>query len=60
MEICPGYVGVACVDGTCPRIDHDEEGGYIRPIVESCDECWLYKGCADCALENTEHCTERK
>lgn len=59
MERCPDYVGRACVDGTCPLIDRDEEGEYIRPIVESCDECGLYKGCEDCALADTEHCDRR-
>ncbi len=59
MERCPGYVGLACVDGNCPMIDMDEEGGYVRPIVQSCAECGLYKGCADCAVKDTEHCDER-
>ena len=59
MERCPHYVGLACVDGSCPMIDRDDEGGYVRPIVESCDECGRYQGCADCAMEDTEYCIER-
>ena len=55
---CVNYVGLACVDGSCPMIDRDEGGGYIRPIIESCEECGLYKGCADCALADTDLCEE--
>lgn len=53
---CRSYVGIACVDGSCPKSDRDESGGYCKPIIESCDECGLYEGCADCALAQTEHC----
>lgn len=59
MERCPDYVGLACVDGSCPMITRDEYGDYRRPIVESCEECYLYKGCEDCAFEDTEHCDRR-
>lgn len=55
-ERCKSYVGLACVDGSCPKIDHDEFGGYIRPIVNSCCECGLYYGCEDCYFEGTSEC----
>ena len=46
---CRSYVGIACVDGSCPPADRDESGGYCKPIIESCAECGLSEGCADCA-----------
>lgn len=60
MERCPGYVGYTCVNGSCPRANADEyaERGY--DITHSCDECGWYKGCEDCALEDTEHCVKNK
>ena len=27
-------------------------------VVNNCRECWMYKGCEDCALKDTEYCTE--
>ena len=51
MERCPDYVGVACVDGSCPMIDRDDQWGYVRPILKSCEECYLYRGCVDCIFE---------
>ncbi|WP_418560222.1 hypothetical protein [Hominenteromicrobium sp.] len=53
---CKGYVGVACVDGSCPMANRDEYEDYCTPIVNSCDECGCYKGCEDCALFGTEYC----
>lgn len=52
---CPGYVGVTCVNGSCPNALADEypEYGYEHC---TCDECGYYKGCEDCALKGTSHC----
>lgn len=58
MEYCKGYVGIACVDGSCPMIDRDEYGGYCVPVVTDCCECALYRGCEDCACAGTEYCTK--
>lgn len=54
---CSSYVGVTCVDGGCPNAMADEypEYGYEHC---SCDECGYYKGCEDCALAGTEHCSK--
>lgn len=38
---CIDYVGLACVDGTCPKIEN---------YNYSCDECWLFEGCKDCYM----------
>lgn len=56
MERCRDYVGLACVDGSCPMASIDEYEAYCSPIIDSCEECGLYKGCKDCAIANTEHC----
>lgn len=57
---CQNYVGVACVDGSCPKAWQEEYEERGIPIIRSCRECGYYKGCEDCALEGTEHCYERK
>lgn len=54
MKFCPCYVGVACVDGSCPialqeqYADIYEDAGI--PIIKKCSECHLYYGCLDCAF----------
>lgn len=55
---CRGYVGVACVDGTCPMALSEEYEERCMPLIVSCKECFYYKGCEDCALDGTEHCVK--
>lgn len=52
---CGSYVGVTCVNGSCPNALADEypEYGYEHC---TCEECGYYKGCEDCALAGTPHC----
>ena len=59
MERCPDYVGLACVDGTCPIANREEYGEYGISTPENCNECFYNKGCEDCALADTEHCDRR-
>ena len=42
---CKDYVGVACVNGTCPQAQREEyeERGMFVP--QKCDNCWMYRGC---------------
>lgn len=56
MEVCKGYCGVACVDGSCPIANRDEyaERGY--DVINSCSECSCYNGCKDCAFNGTSMC----
>lgn len=54
---CKDYVGVACVDGSCPMALEEEYEERCIPVVRSCGECSLYRGCEDCALEGTEYCS---
>lgn len=60
MTHCKSYIGVACIGANCPMALRDEytENGY--DTVKSCDDCWKYKGCEDCALDGTEECTKEE
>lgn len=57
---CGGYVGVACVDGSCPVANAEEYAERCMDVVRSCIECHYYKGCEDCALAGTEYCNEKE
>ena len=56
MKICQGYVGLACVDGSCPKANAEEYEERCMDVVKNCNDCHYYKGCDDCALFNTAHC----
>lgn len=53
---CPQYVGIACVDGTCPVANREEYEERGIPVTKGCQDCFYYEGCKDCALYDTEHC----
>ena len=48
---CPAYVGVSCVDGSCPMALSEEYAERGIPIIKDCEDCSSYKGCVDCANE---------
>lgn len=48
-ERCKSYVGITCVDGTCPNALAEEYSEYGYEKV-SCIECGFNKGCEDCGL----------
>lgn len=55
-EYCPDYVGVACVDGTCPVANCEEYTERCMPVISCCRDCFYYKGCEDCATKlNPRH-----
>ena len=56
LKVCKNYVGVACVDGTCPAAQIEEYAERCIPIVKKCSDCFYYRGCEDCALHDTEYC----
>lgn len=56
MERCSQYVGVACVDGSCPVALREEYAEIGADVIKDCRECWKYKGCEDCGLSSTELC----
>lgn len=58
-KICGSYVGVSCVDGSCPIANREEYEERDMFVIKSCRECHLRRGCEDCALDNTEHCAKR-
>lgn len=51
-EYCPDYVGVACVDGTCPVANCEEYVEWCMPVISSCRNCFYYKDCEDCAISD--------
>lgn len=51
-EYCPDYVGVACVDGTCPIANCEEYAERCMPVISCCRDCFYYKGCEDCAISD--------
>lgn len=53
---CKNYVGVTCVNGNCPRVNIEEYEERYIPLISSCEDCFYYEGCEDCALDGTEHC----
>jgi hypothetical protein len=52
---CRGYVGVTCVNGTCPKAIKEEYEEQSRSVLK-CDQCFFNKGCVDCALADTKYC----
>lgn len=49
MKICKGYLGLACVDGSCPIANAEEYVERCMDVIKKCDDCPFYKGCEDCA-----------
>ena len=56
MKVCKNYVGLACVDGSCPKANAEEYEVRCMDVVRNCNECHFYRGCDDCALDGTEYC----
>lgn len=59
MKRCKDYVGIACVDGSCPKANAEEYEERCMDVVKNCNDCFYYKGCEDCALSETEYCTNK-
>lgn len=54
--ICDRYIGVHCVDGSCPlanAVEYDERG---IPLPDDCDDCCCRLGCDDCILDGDARC----
>lgn len=56
VKQCRQYVGVACVNGSCPVAMAEEYEEYCMPVIKKCADCFYYKGCDDCGLYGTEFC----
>ena len=59
MKRCPDYVGVSCIDGSCPIANREKYEEYGIPVINDCEDCHRYKGCKDCGLADTEDCKWR-
>ena len=53
---CPDYVGVACVNGSCPNALYDEIP-WGTDYYDHCEGCPCYRGCEDCATPEIEGIT---
>lgn len=51
-EYCPDYVGVACVDGTCPVANCEEYAERCMPVISSCRNCFYYPDRFNCPYVN--------
>ena len=54
---CHGYIGEACVFGSCPNAIEDEDGHKHRI---KCKDCFFYKGCEDCAAPYYGCCVKQE
>lgn len=59
MRYCTDYVGLSCVDGSCPIANADEYEERGMDVIKKCKDCFYHKGCKDCALAGTNLCRER-
>ena len=53
MNKCPDYVGVTCINGSCPLALYEVNPDYFD-IKPSCKDCGFYKGCKDCAFADVD------
>lgn len=60
MEICKGYCGITCVNGSCPIALADEYAERGMDVIRSCEDCCYYKGCEDCAFRGTDICISER
>ena len=51
-RVCPAYVGVSCIDGTCPKANIEIYVDRCYDVVHNCSECLYYRGCEDCAFSD--------
>ena len=59
MKRCKNYVGVACVNGSCPKANAEEYVERCMDVISNCNECFYYEGCEDCGLADTEYCASK-
>ena len=53
---CFDYVGVACVDGSCPNALCEDYPDFYTHV--DCSDCFYNFGCDDCAFYHTEYCSK--
>lgn len=57
---CKNYIGVACIDGSCPKANKDEYEERCMDVINNCDDCPYYEGCKDCAYPEINKEIDRK
>ena len=57
MKTCKYYVGVTCVNGSCPRAYAEIYKERGMDAIHSCEECSSYRGCEDCGGNEEGTCT---
>ena len=41
LRVCPSYIGVACIDGSCPKANKEEYEEYCIPVVKNVIFTWV-------------------
>ncbi len=52
---CKSYCGTTCVNGLCPIALYNEDFTLFE-IKPSCNDCFYYRGCEDCAFDGMPLC----
>lgn len=55
MKYCSSYVGVSCIDGSCPVANAEEYEERDYDVPRGCRDCGRYKGCEDCYFSSPEN-----
>ena len=55
-KYCKKYVGVMCVNGTCPITLANEHPEIYGNDNFTCEDCYACKGCEDCMFMSDEGC----
>lgn len=58
MKRCKRYVGVTCVNGSCPIALREEYEERCMDVIKGCEDCSYYRGCEDCAWDGTPDCVK--
>lgn len=56
MKSC--FVGIECVDGSCPIANADIYAEYGMDVIRSCEDCFVSGKCEDCYFFGTDICVE--
>lgn len=59
MLYCAYYVGLSCIDRSCPKANQDVYENSCMDSTETCEDCPYYEGCSDCTLFGTSYCPEQ-
>lgn len=55
-KMCADYVGITCIDGTCPKANIDEYMERDYDVVRECYDCSHYYGCEECYWYRDDQC----